>query len=392
MSKQTDTQRRGQPLMVYALLIVGWVGIRSVFWDSPLPATMAAVLEEESVVEVAPPATAVLPMEEREVLENRDQQAVPPAMHHSDPWRSDGDWRIVEPMDGAVLQPVAFTQDGDDAAAAVEFSDTAAAAGHQLMWMAAMAHFPVPKALSADQDRQAAPAPNSWLPLAKARGQKRWSLDAWVFLREDSRDSVGQAGVRPSYGRSQQGAVLRYRLADAGGREPSLYARYTRALAGNRETDLAAGIVAKPIPAIPVQAHLELRASRTNGKTDWRPAAFLTTGLHEALPHGFLVRGYGQAGYVGGDFATAFVDGQLVADREVAKFDLGRLGEGKVNLGAGAWAGAQKGAERVDVGPSANVVVPVGDAPVRLSVDYRFRVAGDAEPDSGMALTLSTGF
>ena len=94
----------------------------------------------------------------------------------------------------------------------------------------------------------------------------------------------------------------------------------------------------------------------------------------------------------GGDFATAFADGQLVADRALANFDLTRSKRAGIRLGAGVWGGAQKGSERLDIGPSANILVPVADAPVRLSLDYRIRAAGDAEPGSGVALTLSTGF
>ena len=37
-------------------------------------------------------------------------------------------------------------------------------------------------------------------------------------------------------------------------------------------------------------------------------------------------------------------------------------------------------------------VFRVGEARGRLAADYRFRVAGDAEPRSGPALTVSAGF
>ena len=121
-------------------------------------------------------------------------------------------------------------------------------------------------------------------------------------------------------------------------------------------------------------------------------ALLLAVILFHHVPLGFQVRGYAQAGWVGGDYATAFVDGQIVADREVAAFDLGKTRDGSLRVGGGAWGGAQRNAERLDAGPSASLVVPVADAPVRLSVDYRFRILGDAEPDSGVAVTLSTGF
>ena len=91
--------------------------------------------------------------------------------------------------------------------------------------------------------------------------------------------------------------------------------------------------------------------------------------------------------YVGGSFATAFVDGQGRVERP-----LGRFGEAEVSAGAGAWGGAQKGAARLDIGPTAAVTFRLGEARGRLAADYRFRLAGNAEPRSGPALTVSAGF
>lgn len=97
---------------------------------------------------------------------------------------------------------------------------------------------------------------------------------------------------------------------------------------------------------------------------------------------------YAQAGYVGGKFKTGFADGQLRIDRRVAEF-----GKGELRAGGGSWAGAQKGAARIDVGPTATLGIPIGDAAsARVAVDWRFRVEGDARPDSGPAVTLSAGF
>lgn len=186
--------------------------------------------------------------------------------------------------------------------------------------------------------------------------------------------------------------MLRYALAQAGGRKLAAYTRFSRALAGARETDLAAGLQARPVRALPLWLHAEVRATRVNGETDYRPAAFATTQLQRQLLNGVEIRGYGQAGYVGGDFATAFADAQIVADRKLSSFDFGTTSNAEIRLGAGVWGGAQEGAQRIDIGPTANLVVLVAQAPVRLSLDYRIRAAGDAAPNSGVAMTLSTGF
>ena len=392
-------KRRGQPLLVYGLLIAGWIVVRTGFWDSPLPERTA---QRDSVPTLAAKEdlhSPARPQHETRAMAGYDLQAQSatdlPSGHALLPELNPVERGPLAPVDRAPLAPqapVAGSSMKQGKTSQQPFAAGEVAAGHQLLWLAAMARLPVPRDVAAAAGAQRQAVPNSWLPLARQRGQRRWSLDAWVFLREGSGAAPVAAGLQPSYGKSQQGAVVRYRLADAGGRAPTLYARYTRALAGARETDVAAGLSAKPFAGFPLTAHAEIRATRVAGSTELRPAAFVTTGVHRDVPLGFQVRGYAQAGWVGGDYATAFVDGQIVADREVAAFDLGKTRDGSLRVGGGAWGGAQRNAERLDAGPSASLVVPVADAPVRLSVDYRFRILGDAEPDSGVAVTLSTGF
>ncbi|MCV0382564.1 MAG: hypothetical protein K5799_03780 [Erythrobacter sp.] len=217
----------------------------------------------------------------------------------------------------------------------------------------------------------------------------RLSLDAWLFLRPGGSRSVLAGGVGPAaYGRSQVGAILRYRLRPSVLWDPFAYARADAALVSNGERQIALGLGARPVAEVPLVAHVEARVTHQDGRTQLRPAAFVAGGTDAlTLPAGFALRSYGQAGYVGGRFESGFADGQAVATRELASFDLGT-----VRAGAGVWGGAQRGAERLDIGPSAAVTLRLGDAPVRLSFDYRMRVAGDAAPGSGAALTLSRAF
>jgi len=170
--------------------------------------------------------------------------------------------------------------------------------------------------------------------------------------------------------------------------EPEVYGRFSRALTEGRDTEGALGLRARPVSTLPVRLHAEVRVTQRPGQTEIRPSAYVTAGIEKAgLPGDVRVRAYGQAGYIGGDFETAFADAQIVADRELTSFDLGA-----VSVGAGAWAGAQKGAARFDVGPSASVSLDIADVPVRVSADYRVRIAGDANPGNAATLTLSTGF
>lgn len=217
-------------------------------------------------------------------------------------------------------------------------------------------------------------------------GLPRWSMDGWALWRQDN-DSPLLSG-RPSYGRSQAGAVLRYHLVPTSGHAPQLHLRGSLALAGRQEREAALGASARPLPGVPVRLAAEARVSETDRGTEVRGAAYAVTELAPVrLPGGFTGEAYAQGGYVSGAFATPFVDGQARITRQFAGSEDLRL-----EAGGGAWGGAQEDARRLDVGPSAALAFRIGPARGRVSADYRFRVAGDAEPASGPALTLSAGF
>jgi hypothetical protein len=272
-------------------------------------------------------------------------------------------------------------------------------AGHQLLWMAALSNLPLPRGLVprpagllTPAARMPAASPMSSSAVASppaAFRDSRWSADAWLMLRRGGTvPSVG--GLAPAtYGASQAGAVVRYRLAPTSRHRPTLYLRGSAALNGSREREVAVGASARPIAGLPVATAVEARVNHQPSGTRVRPAAFAYTELPPiALPGQARAEFYAQAGYVGGNFASAFADGQLRVDRPVAQ-----VGRGELRAGGGAWGGAQKGASRLDLGPTATVGMPLGErGGARVGIDWRFRVAGDAAPSSGPALTLSAGF
>jgi len=224
------------------------------------------------------------------------------------------------------------------------------------------------------------------LPSSPSPG--RWAADAWAFVRRGGAGSAVGAPTAAAYGASQVGAVVRYRLAPTGPTAPAAYLRATTTLDGRPEYEAAAGLAARPITTVPVVAMAEARLLKGGGRSELRPAILLVSEF-PPLPLGERgkAEGYVQTGYVGGRFATAFVDGQVQVTRVLIK------SRGvTVSAGAGAWGGAQRGTSRIDVGPTASVQVPLGRASARLAIDYRFRAAGDARPNSGPAMTISTGF
>lgn len=263
------------------------------------------------------------------------------------------------------------------------------AAGHHMLWMAALANMPLPAGLAARRD--AAPLPVPFYPADRTqhRADKRWSADGWLLLRQGGAAALANGIAAPTYGASQMGAVVRYRLAPRSAHRPQAYLRVAAAIGGGPDKEVAVGISARPLPSLPVRAAVELRASDQPTGQHVRPAAMVVTEIMPIdLPHGTRAEFYGQAGYVGGRSATGFADGQARIDTHVAD-----LGQAELRAGAGAWAGARKGAARVDLGPTATLGVPIGTrGSARLGLDWRMRVAGNAEPGSGPALTLSAGF
>jgi hypothetical protein len=259
-----------------------------------------------------------------------------------------------------------------------------------MLWMAAVAQLPMPPGLLA-----ATPTPWPRSAPVATPAPRRWSADGWLAWRRGGTGYNLPGGGLPgahlpvgTYGASQYGAVLRYRLDPASHLRPVIYLRGTGSIDAPRYQEMALGLALRPVAAIPVAATAELRATRSFGETRLRPAATLVTELPPIkLPFAARAEAYVQAGYVGGKGATAFVDGQLRIDRAVT-----RLGPAELRAGAGAWGGAQEGARRLDIGPSLSLGLADDQAAARLSADWRFRVAGRAAPGSGPAITLSAGF
>lgn len=234
-------------------------------------------------------------------------------------------------------------------------------------------------------------APARAVPVAAPPG--RWSLDGWAFWRQGPSAVPASQGRVPVYGASQAGAVLQYRLAPARGHDPRLYARAYRALVQQGESELALGGSLRPLARVPLRVAGEVRYTDAVLSRTFRPAAYAVTEIPPLrLPIGAQAEVYGQAGWVGGAGETPFADAQASVTRSLpwaARLTDERL---RMSVGAGAWGGAQKGAQRLDLGPTLRLDTRIGQVPARIAVDWRLRVAGDAIPGSGVAVTVATGF
>jgi hypothetical protein len=385
-------RRAGGPLAMLGLIVALWVGGRVVLWEDPLGQGGLIGATAPTLAAASPPEAPAAPVLSASF-------AAPPGLPS---------WPVLPRASSGSDYPVG----GGLMAAMPGMGRELArhAQGHHVLWRSATMG-DVSRAWLARGGDRADPTvpPRADTPFfpglppfalrpregegSAAGHADRWSLGAWAFVREGSGSAPISQGRVPVYGASQIGASLQYRIAPSLAQDARAYVRAYRALIERPESELAAGLSARPMRDVPVRLAAEVRATENRFGSDVRPAAYGVTEIAPvALPLGLVGEVYAGAGYVGGDADTAFVDGQAVVTREIASFDIARADDVRVSLGAGAWGGAQRDANRIDVGPTMRIDLDLGEVPARLSFDYRERVGGDAAPVSGLAATLSTQF
>lgn len=201
----------------------------------------------------------------------------------------------------------------------------------------------------------------------------RWSGSAWAIARPGGRATPFASQL----GGSQAGARIGY--AVDGARRVAVYARVSAALE-SRQQEGAIGLDWRPT-RLPVHLAIERRIgiAGIRGGT----AAGVIGGIGPTpVAAGVRVEGYGQAGVIVRDRAEGFADGSARATRAL----------GPIDLGLGAWGAAQRGAARLDLGPTIGVGVKLGAQTVRVTADWRQRIAGDARPGSGPAVSVGLDF
>lgn len=371
---------RGRPIMMLLLVLGGWIGLRGAFGE--IPQLHAA----QSFAGEAVAATGQMP----QARLRPEVQQVPAVVYVV----AEPDLGLIEQiiMRMGFVRPGAIWQQ-QGAPVAMRGSGMRGSMQEAMMPSAGIppwSYSLIPgvsqtEASAAQSTPQAAPFQPA-VQAAQAQPLRRWAVDSWALLRQDT--TAALASGRTSYGASQAGMVVRYRVMPRSGHRPEIYGRISQAMSGAQEVEGALGVSARPLSDVPVTLAAEGRIAKVNGRNSIRPAAYAVTQLPPVqLPLGVRAEAYAQAGYVWGDYSSAFVDGQARAERPVVK-----IGTMDIHAGAGVWGGAQKGAGRLDVGPAASVYMPLGRLNSRVSVDWRMRVAGQAEPSDGAAITVSTGF
>lgn len=413
-------RKRGEPLVMFMVVLMIWMGGRSAMWEE-----LSMAVHPGDPGNALAAAPRIMPGKWQNVRRTSLIAGGQPVL--LDPPRHDEaahHWALptaaaLSPMPMAPIHPLPLSV--VDPLTGLGRAGVRTAVTQQVLYLAAIAGLPLPVGMEAKPPRRrrlevgrdgmgnvtsvlAVTHEDEARALVVARqnpqfsggrqsvAESRWSGDGWLLMRQGGNNhelAGGSAPYGPTYGANQVGAVLRYRLIPGEAHKLTAYARGYGALNGTGEREVAAGLSLRPVPAVPVIAMAEMRASQfQSGRTHVRPAVSLVTEIPPVLlGRQIEAETYVQAGYVGGAASTPFIDGQIRVEQVVAHVERAEL-----RVGLGAWGGAQEGANRLDVGPTLRLGMRQGRVGARLAIDYRLRVRGNAMPSSGPALTLSAGF
>ena len=214
----------------------------------------------------------------------------------------------------------------------------------------------------------------SFEQLRRPNVPSRLSLSAWGTMRDKAgSDSLANAGT---LGGSQAGARILWRYSP----QLAVSVRGSAPVNSTRGVEGAVGIRYQPISNWPVAVTLERRHRfRDYGRSAF--ALFAEGGVYgRPMPWQTTLDGYFQGGVVDFNNPDWFVDGQAAVTRPIWR---------NLSGGIGVWGGAQPGLNRFDAGPRLSLKLT---PKIRAHVDYRYNVAGNAQPGSGAVMTLAGDF
>lgn len=219
-------------------------------------------------------------------------------------------------------------------------------------------------------------APGESLPVAATPRLDRIQVSAWAMLRQQQTGTAGTPSLANggTLGASQAGSRIAYNFT----RQIAATLRTTSEV-GRRGGEVALGLRIQPARAIPVWFTAERRQRLGTGGSGRNAFALFFEGgvFNRPMPWHFAMDAYLQGGVVGHE---GFVDGGMTLTRPLLR---------RVSAGMGVWGGMQPGVSRLDVGP--RVSLKVRDN-MKVHLDWRQRVAGNAKPGSGAAVTLAGDF
>ena len=234
--------------------------------------------------------------------------------------------------------------------------------------------------------RQDDPRTAAWIAQLRIM-ERRWSGSAYVFAR-----ASGLSGVTagPVLGGGQSGAQIAYRLNPLAKMPTSLIARATVGDDSPDTAQAALGISWQLLPGLSLAAE-RLVPVGANARSAWnfRAAGGASTANFGEYGRSVELTAYAEAGMVGLHRRDLYA---AATARMGRRSSVGR--NGTLVAGVAAWGSVQRSdltATRLEVGPSLQLRLAVPLA-VSLSADYRLRIAGNARPVSGPALTIAASF
>ena len=217
----------------------------------------------------------------------------------------------------------------------------------------------------------------------RRRLNRRWSGDAYVVFRDAG---TGGAAAWPVLGGGQSGASVAWAIDPLARRSLAVIGRVyaahdDRGLVDGATAQAAVGVRWQPVRGVSIAAErLIAIGGATSGDWNLRAAA---GGERRVGPA--TVDGYAEAGVRGN--GDVYAGGQARAGVRVAT-----IGPVAVSAGPGAWGSVQAGfatVSRLDVGAGVAAAMPGG---LVARADWRWRVAGNAAPGNGPAVTLAWAF
>jgi hypothetical protein len=206
-------------------------------------------------------------------------------------------------------------------------------------------------------------------------GHDRWQGSAWLLWRSGGGSSADLATVG-RLGGSQAGARIDFDLMPRSSGRLAAYGRATTALQSPEAPETAIGLSYQPIRHIAVSLAAERRiALDTQARDAFGPKP--VAGPIEASL-------YAQTGMVGLHKRDLFIDGKFSL--------LAPIKGSPLRVGLSLSGGAQPDVERLDIGPEIQFRLPLPAIAARIGIEWRERVAGQAKPASGLAVTLAADF
>jgi hypothetical protein len=212
------------------------------------------------------------------------------------------------------------------------------------------------------------------------------SVSAWAIIRPANMAAVlataGQLGASQAGVRIQQPIIHR----DANPRV-AINLRLSTPVDQNLGSEAGIGFAARPIKRVPVEFIVERRVALDRGGRN--AFAVIAAGGFDDEPviRAVTMSGYAQTGIVGFGRKDRFIDGALRIEQPLR--DYNRTG---LRIGGGLWGAAQPDVARLDAGPILALKQAVGSVNLRVAAEYRWRIAGQARPASGPALSIGTDF